>query len=434
MKNDVLYTFAYVSLEYLNYLLAYLVVFRAGLKDRKSVCLLGYLFMLGIEMLILVLQGADDMEMNSILFGLVIPLWVLKKREKKWFLLYPVVAMGTSVITVSNTFLAGIVLDMPQYELLDNRVVGLECEAFTIFIILLVYVYQKLKKTEKSQIEITKHQYIIFYIGLICAFIVLGSMQTLSSDWEMTVKMKNVYGLASAFICVIFVIMSLWQGIIVSREMKYKQQTELYEEYMRMQEERIKTIIADDQKMRRYRHDMRAHLQVIKSFCENHDFKKLEEYYNEVVEHSAIFATERYTGNTAVDAVIRQLLEEAEAKQIQVLFDGMLSEDYIVSEFDFCTIMSNLIKNAIEACEKIGDGKAKEIKIHIVPQDKHLYILIKNTVEQNIEIKNQQLISTKSDKKNHGLGSKNVKSAVEKYQGSLEYQCENGWFQAEILI
>ena len=53
MKNDVLYTFAYVSLEYLNYLLAYLVVFRAGLKDRKSVCLLGYLFMLGIEMLIL---------------------------------------------------------------------------------------------------------------------------------------------------------------------------------------------------------------------------------------------------------------------------------------------------------------------------------------------------------------------------------------------
>ncbi len=32
------------------------------------------------------------------------------------------------------------------------------------------------------------------------------------------------------------------------------------------------------------------------------------------------------------------------------------------------------------------------------------------------------------------MGSQNVKEAVKKYQGSLEYQYEDGWFQAEILI
>lgn len=434
MSNDILYTIIYASVEFLSYLMAYLTVFQAELRERKIVCVLGYLLMIGVELSLLFLGGVDEMETYSIITGLFIPMFFFRQAEKKWFLLYPIVVMGVSVIAVSNTFLAAMILDVSELDVLEYRGVDLVCQGVPIVMLIIVYSYQKLKKTEKPDIEITKQQYIIFYTGLICAFIILGGTQALSSDWDMTIKMKNAYGLAIAVICEIFVIMSLWQGIIVSREMKYKHQTELYEEYMAMQEERIHTIIADDEKMRRYRHDMKAHLAVIKSYCESNENEKLEKYYDDIIEHSAIFATKQYTGNTAVDAVIRQLLEEAEEKEIEVKFHSMLKEKLIVSEFDLCTIISNLVKNAIEACEKIEDKKIREIKINIVSQDDHIYILVTNRVAQDTKIKNQELFTTKADTKNHGLGSKNIKSAVDKYKGKLEYRCENGWFEAEILM
>ena len=43
---------------------------------------------------------------------------------------------------------------------------------------------------------------------------------------------------------------------------------------------------------------------------------------------------------------------EAESKNIKVQFKGRVSDDVASDMFDMCTIISNLLNNAIEACEK----------------------------------------------------------------------------------
>lgn len=434
MKEDLVYTFLYVLLENLNYLFAYLIIFHARLQERRIICALGCLIILGIEFTVSILAGVDNMETYSFLLGILIPLFLLKKPKRKWFLLYPVVFIGTSVIVVSSSFVAGIILNESELDLLENRTVMLLCEGSVIFMLLILHIYQKFIRHEKWEIEITKRQYIIFYTGIICAFVILGCVQALSDSKEMSVRMRNIYGLSIAFICMIFVIMSLWQGIIYSREIKHRQQARLYEEYMAMQEERINTIILNDKEMRKYRHDMKAHFTAMESYYKNRDFEGLEKYYKEAIASSAIFTVKKYTGNIALDAVIRQLIEKAEAKQIQVIFEGIITDNLTISVFDLCTIMSNLIKNAIEACEEIGNDKMRKIKIHMLSQNEQIYILVKNTIAHKVVIKDNKLNTIKTDKKNHGWGSKNVREAVEKYQGNLEYQCEDGWFQAEILV
>ena len=42
----------------------------------------------------------------------------------------------------------------------------------------------------------------------------------------------------------------------------------------------------------------------------------------------------------------------AESKNIKVQFKGRVSDDVAIDMFDMCTIISNLLNNAIEACEK----------------------------------------------------------------------------------
>nr|WP_158559058.1 GHKL domain-containing protein [Agathobacter rectalis] len=43
---------------------------------------------------------------------------------------------------------------------------------------------------------------------------------------------------------------------------------------------------------------------------------------------------------------------EAESKNINVQFKGRVSDDVAIDMFDMCTIISNLLNNAIETCEK----------------------------------------------------------------------------------
>lgn len=43
---------------------------------------------------------------------------------------------------------------------------------------------------------------------------------------------------------------------------------------------------------------------------------------------------------------------EAESKNIKVQFKGRVSDNVAIDMFDMCTIISNLLNNAIEACEK----------------------------------------------------------------------------------
>ena len=53
-----------------------------------------------------------------------------------------------------------------------------------------------------------------------------------------------------------------------------------------------------------------------------------------------------------MDAVIAPFVMEAESKNIKVQFKGRVSDNVAIDMFDMCTIISNLLNNAIEACEK----------------------------------------------------------------------------------
>ena len=44
------------------------------------------------------------------------------------------------------------------------------------------------------------------------------------------------------------------------------------------------------------------------------------------------------------------------------------------------------------------------------------------------------LITTKNDKVNHGLGTKNVKEVVNRYEGIYDNAIENGNFVVDIII
>ena len=68
-----------------------------------------------------------------------------------------------------------------------------------------------------------------------------------------------------------------------------------------------------------------------------------------------------------------------------------------------CTIISNLLNNAIEACEKIQEDK-RIIEFEIVGYNSQIFISVCNSYDmESIINQKQKFITTKGDKLNHCL-------------------------------
>ena len=61
-------------------------------------------------------------------------------------------------------------------------------------------------------------------------------------------------------------------------------------------------------------------------------------------------------------------------------------------------------------------GKRERIKM--------LFPEIRNTVIEAPRVQDGQLLTSKQDKENHGIGTQNMQQVVEKYDGTLTWECD----------
>ena len=94
------------------------------------------------------------------------------------------------------------------------------------------------------------------------------------------------------------------------------------------------------------------------------------------------------------------------------------------------------IYNAVESAIQTEE---KKLEIRMRAEKGLLFLNIRNSCpEKQTERKGGSRISvfptTKADRENHGIGLKNVQAIVEKYHGDMELACENGWFEADLML
>lgn len=433
MKDDITYLLIYLFTEFFNYTLAYVVVFQVPLKCRKKVWIRIIVILYLFHLMIMQYVNMEAASAVSVITMVVIPIFLLKTRKIEYFLLYPFIVIGFSVIGVSFSFLLATFLNIPEYIIAMGNWYTILCQGIQSIVLIILAGYRKLKKKDGLRVSLDWKQYVLFYIVVICLFFMLAPIQGLSQKYSSD-QYINLSGLSVSIACIVLVIVTIWQGIIVNREIQLKKINKKNEEYMILQKEYYENLLKQDEKMRRFHHDLSAHIMVIKAQCQNGDYNELEDYLKCIVEESAVFSVESYTGNKNVDAVLRQLLVKAKELQIKVEIDGSLPVKTRISEFDLCTIVSNLVMNAIEACEKINGGSSRIVKILTEAYNEQIFISVKNTIAENSIFKENHLITTKEDKKLHGIGSGNVKNTVKKYGGLIEYQYEKNWFIVEVII
>lgn len=182
------------------------------------------------------------------------------------------------------------------------------------------------------------------------------------------------------------------------------------------------------QKMRGWRHDYRHHIQTMKVHMANGEFDEIGAYLDMLDDDLTNVETVIKTGNRMADAILNSKLSLAAQKEIKVKAEANIPVALTVSELDLCTVIGNLLDNAMDACMELPVAE-RLIRIYMEMKGNYLYISVINTAGGK---KKNNFRTTKGE--GHGFGLKRIDMIAKKYGGYITRASEDGAFSTEVLL
>lgn len=136
------------------------------------------------------------------------------------------------------------------------------------------------------------------------------------------------------------------------------------------------------------------------------------------------------TGNYLADAILSGKSAQAENQGTIICFKGNVPQ-HGISNNDLCTILANGLDNAIRGC---NDCTPCTVSVEAKQQANWFTVVIKNPVKNKVQIKNNMVKTSKSDKENHGFGLENIRRVTKKYNGKMELTCDENEFTLKVFM
>ncbi len=202
------------------------------------------------------------------------------------------------------------------------------------------------------------------------------------------------------------------------------------------QEELLETHYREVENMYRqirgWRHDYRNHIQTMKAFAANGDMDAIKAYLDELDTDLNTVDTVIKTGNAMADAILNSKISLARSRDIQVHVDAHIPVKLKMSELDLCVILGNLFDNAIEASMALPVDQ-RMIRVYMDMKNTQLYISFTNFTAKGKMKKSGRIFKTTKGE-GHGFGLVRIDAIIDRLDGYLSRNSEDGAFTTEILI
>lgn len=271
-------------------------------------------------------------------------------------------------------------------------------------------------------------RFIFFPIFTIC--IVAAMIKSIGSTGAWTQEnmfLAIVCGLAGINIAVFYLIHD-----ILRREAKIHED-EIFRLKVENQISMYRSISENFSQQKKKIHEYKNQIICIDTLIKKKKFDTLEEFVNRISGQLNKELDCISTNNVIVDAVLNTKYQETKEKNIVFVFKMNDLSNLDITDEDIVIILSNLLNNAIEACEKCKENKV--IKLKLVVEGNDIIISVKNTYENAVVYENGEIQTTKEQNPDeHGIGIKNIIETIEKYGGSYIIQNGEHEFYFSIMI
>ena len=220
----------------------------------------------------------------------------------------------------------------------------------------------------------------------------------------------------------------------LQNQLEIRRNADLLNTQMRLEKESFKRIEESYNRTRELRHDLKNHIFVLKGIAENGTKEEMLSYLEKMTDAVEEATYVSMSKNSAVDAILNEKLLYAQKNGISTQFDVTPLGDTKIPAMDICTILSNALDNAVEACVKFEKPSDRYIDVKIEDSENEMIISIKNPSTEAPKRRAGVYISRKKDKDNHGLGLKSIKRTVDKHKGDMLVKYENEIFNLVVCL
>ena len=340
----------------------------------------------------------------------------------------------TVIVDLVDTFiliLLSMFLHMDIEKLLNSHINNFFINCISIVVYAGILMLKKYINLEKKSTSLLN--YIILILVIMASIGTIGGAAVLLEGyktkelWKLYIISTTICSLCAMFLCV-------WQMVLQSSRDYYKKLNQLQQQFYEMQKNYDRTVEEKEREFQAFRHDFRYHIMMLEQLTLEDDMTQVKNYIHEMKQMQNSFDKVMFTGNSVMDSIITGLLEEKNVSREIINIEGILPRTLPYNMYDLSTVLSNVMRNALEACERVEEQQQRKILIEITYYKKNVILLIKNTFKGKLLWKDGIPVSAKKDTWNHGYGVINMKNAIEKMKGNIRFFEEESYFCVEIIL
>lgn len=292
-------------------------------------------------------------------------------------------------------------------------------------IILLLRRYYSKKSLEK----LTAVEWLRFTI---LPILTISTITVMAINFNMVTseRQRNVLLYITSGILLMNVFVLYLIHVLIKREHQIREDR-LFREQVRNEMAMYRQISENYEQQRKREHEYKNQMAVISALAQEQKWEELNHYLARQDEKITHKMDSIDTNHSIVNTILNTKYQEAQKKGVTFVFRiNDLSALWIEDE-DIVVILSNLLNNALEACEKC---KEKVVKVKFIREKGQLVLSVINTFEEVPVEVDGNYQTRKEDKSIHGIGIHNVQKTVEKYGGSCLIKHDEHMFRFVILI
>lgn len=198
------------------------------------------------------------------------------------------------------------------------------------------------------------------------------------------------------------------------------------EEGNQQMKENYETLVQCTQDNQIFYHDLKNHYLIIDNYLNRGEYEMAREYMKEVKCSYSDVPVSAWTGISALDTLIQCKKKRAEFFGIDVDINANRIQ-LRLAEHEMITLLGNALDNAIEACRK-NEKNNRWIRVSIRKIRDMTFIKVVNACQVEPNMEERHFVTSKSDKAHHGFGTLSMQLIVDKYEGTMSANYENGIF------
>lgn len=199
------------------------------------------------------------------------------------------------------------------------------------------------------------------------------------------------------------------------------------------QTEKMYQFISENyEKQRKREHEFRNQLFILWNLIEKGENAQAHDLMLQYTEEIDLDANLFDTNNVIINTILNTKYKMA--KKQNVLFVVQIGDLSMIpiQNRDMVVILTNIIDNALEACEKVKDKK-KYIKLKVQKEHENLMISCENSFDGIVyRDKDKYLTTKKEESESHGIGICNIKEVALKYNGDCIIRTDE--FKFRIIV